>query len=134
MTSAAQVLIIGKDEPPVLTIATVLAHFWETRTLVGQAVTRPDEPFDRDEDLVVLCDSFTEEERQQWVDRVRAVSSSLLIVKINGYDSGPHAGADATVDYDHGPAALVSTIYELLTERGLGHRAWEEQPPSGWVQ
>jgi hypothetical protein len=48
----------------------------------------------------------------------------ILLVRVNGFDSGPHAGADATVDDLHGPGALVSTIYELLTERGLASRAW----------
>ena len=134
MNSPAKVVIIGMEEAPVAHIREVLVNFWEVRKLVGAAAFQPGEQFDQGDDLVVLCDSFTEQERQQWVDRVRAISPTLLVVKINGYDSGPHLGADATVDFDHGPAALVATIYELMTERGLLSRRWEDQPMSVWVQ
>ena len=58
----------------------------------------------------------------------------MLVVKINGYDAGPHASADATVDEAHGPGALVATIYELLTERGLPSRAWAEEGGGVWLQ
>ncbi len=77
-----------------------------------------------DTDLVVVCETLPEPERQQWVERVRLESSAMLVVKLNGYDAGPHASADATVDVEHGPGALVATIYELLTERGLESRGW----------
>ena len=58
----------------------------------------------------------------------------MLVVKVNGYDAGPHASADATVDETHGPGKLVSTIYELLTERGLPSRKWPENGAGDWVQ
>jgi hypothetical protein len=134
MKMPARVLVIGKDEAPVAGIATVLGHFWDIRTMVRTLGPEIIEGFLKEEELIVLCDSFTEDERQAWVDHIRTFSATLLVVKINGYDSGPHAGADATVDYDHGPGALVSTIYELLTERGLGSRAWVETADSAWVQ
>jgi hypothetical protein len=130
----AGVLVIGKEKAPVAGIAMVLRHFWQIRTMVPTLTLDTQAEFLGDEDLIVLCDSFTEVERQEWVDRIRKYSATLLVVKINGYDSGPHAGADATVDYDHGPGALVSTIYGLLTERGQGSRDWVEPADSAWLQ
>ena len=115
-------------------IAGILIHFWGVRTLVGEASLEPGEPFTQDDDIVVLCDSFSDGERQQWVDRVRRFSSTLLVVKIDGFDAGPHAGSDAMVDYDHGPAALVATIYELLTERGLASRGWVDGTVQHYLQ
>ena len=66
--------------------------------------------------------------------RLRAEAPTLLLVRENGFESGPHAGADATVDVAHGPGALVSAIYALLTERGLGSRVWPSDVVSGLLQ
>lgn len=112
----------------------VLQHFWQIRTMVPTLTLDTETEFLGNEDLIVLCDSFTEAERQEWVERIRRYSATLLVVKVNGYDSGPHAGADATVDYDHGPGALVSTIYGLLTERGQGSRDWVGPADNAWLQ
>ncbi len=100
--------------------ADVLENFWAVQTL---AVHEGDE-LDLPADVVVVCDSLPELERQDLVERVRLQAPQMLVVKMNGYDSGPHASADATVDEAHGPGALVSTIYALLTERGLASRMW----------
>ncbi len=100
--------------------ADLLENFWAVQTT---AVHEGDE-LDLPADVVVVCDSLPDGERQDLVERVRLQTPQMLVVKMNGYDSGPHAGADATVDEAHGPGALVSTIYALLTERGLGSRLW----------
>lgn len=120
MDTAARVLLIGNAEAHLDARAAVLRNFWQVATVVVEA----GEAFLLDTDLVVVCETLPEPERQHWVERVRLESSAMLVVKLNGYDAGPHASADATVDVEHGPGALVATIYELLTERGLASRAW----------
>ncbi len=110
-------------------MAVVLRHFWAIeKVIVGEALGAL-----ADSDLTVICDSIEEPRRQQFVEALRAQAPLQLIVKLNGYDSGPHAGADATVDTIHGPGALVSTVYELLTERGLATRAWPTPAEVAWL-
>ncbi len=120
MDTAARVLLIGNAEANLDARAAVLRSFWQVATLSVDA----GEPPLLETDLVVVCETLPEPERQRWVERVRLESSAMLVVKLNGYDAGPHASADATVDVEHGPGALVATIYELLTERGLESRGW----------
>ena len=98
----------------------VLENFWR----IGIAVVDLSHEVELEADLFVVCDTLEETERQGWVERVRQQMPTALVVKMNGRPAGPHAGADATVDDDEGPGALVSTIYELLTERGLESRGW----------
>ncbi len=123
-------MLIGLDEANLEMIAVVLRHFWGVEKALLDHPARPV----LNAELAVVCDSIEEPRRQHWVETLRAEWPALLIVKLNGYDSGPHAGADATVDTIHGPGALVSTIYELLTERGLASRAWPVASDSTWVQ
>ena len=124
-------MLIGLNEASLETMALVLRHFWSIeKTLLDQALA----PALDEADLVVLCDSIEEPRRQRRVESLRAERPSLLIVKLNGYDSGPHASADATVDTVHGPGALVSTIYELVTERGLTSRSWQVPSETSWIQ
>ena len=120
MDTAARVLLIGNADAHLDARAAVLRSFWQVATV---SVDTGESPF-LDTDLVVVCETLPEPERQQWVERVRLESSAMLVVKLNGYDAGPHASADATVDVERGPGALVATIYELLTERGLESRGW----------
>ena len=120
MAELARVLILGKEKADMATRADLLENFWVVQT----TVVHEGDPLELSADLVVVCDSLPEVERQDLVERVRLQAPQMLVVKMNGYDSGPHASADATVDEAHGPGALVSTIYELLTERGLGSRLW----------
>ena len=120
MDSAARVLLIGNAEAHMDARAAVLRNFWQVATVSVDAGESPV----LDTDLVVVCETLPEPQRQHWVERVRLESSAMLVVKLNGYDAGPHASADATVDVEHGPGALVATIYELLTERGLESRGW----------
>ena len=124
MDNSARILLIGNTESNLDARAAVLRHFWQTA--IHSVDTR--ESFLLDTDLVVVCETLPEPERQRWVERVRLESSAMLVVKLNGYDAGPHASADATVDVEHGPGALVATIYELLTERGLQSRGWSFLP------
>lgn len=130
MAQPARVLLIGKTRGPLETMARVLRYFWLVQMSVVNDGDRP--PLEAE--VVVLCDTFTERERQAWVDQVKGGAPAALIVKMNGYDSGPHAGADATVDEQQGPGALVSTIYEMLRERGLGSRGWRDEAEVSWLQ
>ena len=125
MESPARVLLIGNTEANLDARAAVLRSFWQVATVSVDAGETPS----LDTDLVVVCETLPEPERQQWVERVRLEASPMLVVKLNGYDAGPHASADATVDVEHGPGALVATIYELLTERGLESRGWPFAQP-----
>ena len=120
MATLARVLLIGDEMTHLQLRAVVLEHFWRVMIAV---VDGPGD-LDLDADVFVVCDTLTEGERQGWVERVRERLPAALVVKMNGRPAGPHAGADATVDDDEGPGALVSTIYELLNERGLPSRSW----------
>jgi hypothetical protein len=120
MSTPARVLLIGNEVEHLMARAAVLHHFWVVDVA---ALEESDVPV-FSADLVVVCHTLPEGERQQWVMRVRQQVPTMLIVRMNGFDSGPHAGADATVNVHNGPGALVSTIYELLTERGLDSREW----------
>ena len=133
MTQPALVQLLGQDEANLETMAVVLRHFWVVEKVLFDAVADPVLDAD-DAKLAVLCDSVEEPRRQRLVEALRAGWPTLLIVKMNGYDSGPHASADATVDTVHGPGALVSTIYELLTERGLPSRGWVPVTEPAWIQ
>ena len=124
MPTPARVLLIGNEREHLESRAAVLHHFWEIDIA---ALNQSDVPV-FSADLVVVCHTLPEAERQHWVMRVRQHVPTMLIVRMNGFDSGPHAGADATVDVRHGPGALVSTIYELLTERGLASLDWPTSP------
>ncbi len=127
----ARLMIIGNERLHLEKRAAVLRHFWEVTTVALDEGAEPT----LDTEMVVVCHSLPERERQDWVERVRQEVPTMLVVKINGYDSGPHASADATVDESHGPGALVSTIYGLLTERGLESRTWPDEGPGGmWLQ
>ena len=130
MAEPARVLVLGRDLDSLERMARVLRHCWVVLTDLVETGETPA----LEADVVVLCDTFTEIERQGWVDRVKGEVPGMLIVKMNGYNSGPHAGADATVDEDQGPAALISTIYELLCERGLGSRGWADAEANSWLQ
>jgi hypothetical protein len=132
-----RVLLLGRDQANLEMMAVVLRHFWAVDQALLSASDRLGDPtLDALEnaDLAVLCDSIEEPRRQRFVEALRAHWPTLLIVKLNGYDSGPHAGADATVDTVHGPAALVSTLYELLTERGLPSKEWTTVSDPAWIQ
>ena len=120
MTSPARVLLIGDEMAHLQLRAVVLEHFWR----IGIAVVDATGSVEFDADVFVVCHTLAEEDRQSWVERVRERSPAALVVKMNGRPAGPHGGADATVDDDEGPGALVSTIYELLTERGVPSRHW----------
>ncbi len=130
MADLGRVLILGNSLAPLERIARVLRHCWVVRTgLLG-----PGKVPVLDADVVVMCDTFGELERQQWVDWVKMEVPGMPIVKMNGYNSGPHAGTHATVDAEQGPAVLISAIYELLIERGLASRGWADAEANSWIQ
>jgi hypothetical protein len=130
MAASAQVTLIGKTQAFLNVRAAVLQHFWLVETVDLDAGELP--RFIGE--LVVVCASLPSQERQAWVERARAEKPMVLIVRVDEFDSGPLAGADAIVEDEHGPGALVSAIYELLTERGLESRGWPEVAEGGWVQ
>ena len=118
----SRVLLIGDELPHLEARARVLEHFWAIAlSAVGDATLQVVEA-----DAVILCHTLPDHVRDAWVHRIRQQLPGLIVVRMNDYDSGPHAGADATVDVQGGPGALVSTIYELLTERGLPSMGWPE--------
>ncbi len=116
----ARVLLIGTLQAELDARAAILEHFWRTATAEVPGNGSPD----LQADVIVVCETLPEPSRQQWVERLRHQLPASIVVKMNSHDSGPYAGADAIVNQEHGPGALVSKIYELLTERGLGSRAW----------
>lgn len=124
----ARVVLIGDDTEHLQAKAAVLRHFWPVRVCGPERLQQPHA------EVAVVCVTLSERERQQCVETLREQTPELLIVKMNGYDSGPHAGADAIVDEARGPGALVATIYQLLTEKGLPSRAWPEHVEAPWVQ
>ncbi len=126
----ARVLLMGNELPHLEARAAVLHHFWQIDLTT---VAESDVPI-FSADLVVVCHTLPESERQKWVMKVRHQVPTMLIIRMNGFDSGPHAGADATVDVHAGPGALVSTIYELLTERGLASKDWPQVPDVPGIQ
>lgn len=131
MEDGARVVVIGDQVEHLQAKAAVLRHFWPVRMT---CVSEPEHLRQPNSEVAVVCITLKESERQQCVDGLRVRNPKLLIVKMNGYDSGPHAGADAIVDEARGPGALVSTIYQLLTERGLHSRPWPEHVEASWVQ
>lgn len=126
MATPARVLLLGTEQDHMETRAAILEHFWR----VGVLVVDPGTEVRLGAEVVVVCETLPDTERHEWVQRVRHHSPSALVVKMNGHPAGPHAGADATVDEADGPGALVATIYELLTERGLESRdgRWPGNP------
>lgn len=126
----ARVVLIGDEVEHLQAKAAVLRHFWPVR----MSAADPEHLEQPGAEVAVVCATLNERERQECVGMLREQNPKLLIVKMNGYDSGPHAGADAIVDESRGPGALVSTIYQLLTERGLPSRAWPEHAEAPWVQ
>jgi hypothetical protein len=130
MALPAQVSILGNTQAHLNVRAAVLQHFWRVETVALDAGETPKFLGE----LLVVCATIPSEERQAWVEKARTQAPAMLIVRVDNYDSGPRASADATVDDEHGPGALVSAIYELLTERGLESREWPEIPEGGWVQ
>ena len=127
MSLPARVLLIGNGVEHLAERASVLRCFWAVETVALDMEQVPE----LGADMVVICSTLPDEERQEWVDRVRRASPMGLVIKMNGFDSGPFAGADAIVDDELGPGALVSKIYELITERGLRSRSWQSDPFEG---
>ena len=130
MSTPAQVALIGNSQAYLDVRAAVLQHFWLVETV---ALDLGETPLFTAE-LVVLCASIASTEQQAWVERTRQLTPQVLIVRVDSFDPRPLSGADAIVEDDHGPGALVSTIFELLTERGLETREWPSLPEGGWVQ
>ncbi len=124
MKTAAHILLVGNDGRLLNERAELLSNFWKIA-----AISSFDEsaPLLDAADLLVLCHTVTEAQRSAWIASSRATVAARPIVSlefVDPVDVGRRSGTDATVDHNRGPAALVSTIYELLNERGLGSKPW----------
>ena len=120
MRKPAHILIIGNDPRLLAARAQVLLNFWTV-----SAITPFDDSTDlRTVDLLVLCHTLEEWQRQHWIAAFRLHHPIGLVVSLDFLDGIPRGGTDARVDHSNGPGALVSVIYELLTERGLPSKAW----------
>ena len=124
MSDAARILLVGNDGRLLNERAVLLSNFWEVT-----AISSFDEggALLNETDLLVLCHTVTEAQRVQWISQSRATLATRPIVSMEFVDPTETVrrnGADAMVDHNRGPAALVSTVYELLNERGLGSRCW----------
>jgi hypothetical protein len=124
MSNAAHILLVGNDGRLLNERAELLSNFWKIAAISS---------FDdgavalREAGLLVLCHTLTEAQRLAWIASSRADLSTRPIVSlefVDPADAGRRTGTDATVDHNRGPAALVSTIYELLNERGLRSKQW----------
>ncbi len=124
MSDPAHILLVGNEGRLLNERAELLSNFWEIAAISG---------FDEgglsldQADLLVLCHTLTEAQRAAWIANTRAAHPTRPIVSlefVDPADVGRRNGAEATVDHNRGPAALVSTIYELLNERGLGSKHW----------
>ena len=122
MNMPARVLIVGNDQSLLDVRASILQHFWIVSITAPPHASIPPASVD----VAIFCNTLQEEERPIWLSSLRGVTPNLLIVTLNPFDSGPRNGADAAVNLDRGPAALVSTVFELLTERGLEHKLWPD--------
>jgi len=124
MNDPAHILLVGNDGRLLNERAGLLSNFWEIAAISSFDAG---EPALGNADLLVLCHTVTEAQRLAWIASSRASLATRPIVSIefvDPADAGRRSGADATVDHNRGPAALVSTIYELLNERGLGSKQW----------
>lgn len=124
MTGVAHILLVGNDGRLLNERAELLANFWEIEAISS---------FDAGDaslgiaDLLVLCHTVTDAQRLAWIARSRGSLPTRPIVSLEFVDTADldrRNGADAAVDHNRGPAALVSTIYELLNERGRGSKPW----------
>jgi hypothetical protein len=124
MSDAAHILLVGNDGRLLNERAQLLSNFWEISAISSfdEGATALGEA-----DLVVLCHTVTDEQRISWIEYARGAMPARPIVSlefVEAVGAGRRNGTDATVDHGRGPAALVSTIYELLNERGLGSKHW----------
>jgi hypothetical protein len=121
MSHAAHILLVGSDGRLLNERAALLEHFWTV-----SAISTFDEAVAglRTAELLVLCHSVTEEQRAVWIEASRAAAPQRPVISLETGETARRAGVDAVVDHGRGPAALVSTIYELMTERGLKSRQW----------
>lgn len=124
MSDAAQVLLVGNDGRLLNERSELLSHFWRIAAISS---------FDDDgasllhADLLVLCHTLTEAQRLTWISTSRTRVPTLPIVSlefVDPADVGRRVGTDAMVDHNRGPATLISTIHELLIERGLTSKPW----------
>jgi hypothetical protein len=126
MNMPARILLVGNDQILLETRASILRHFWTMATTTPPHAVVATESVD----MVVLCQTLPEEQRQIWTANLRIASPTLLAVALTRFDAGPRNGYDACVNVDRGPAALVASIYELLTERGLESKLWPDSDAS----
>ncbi len=124
MSDPAHLLLVGNDGRLLNERAVLLLNFWQVSAISSFDAS---EPSLHKADLLVLCHTLTEPQRQTWIAGSRGSLPVRPIVSLefaDPVDTGRRTGSDATVDHARGPAALVSTIYELLNERGKPSKHW----------
>ena len=121
MDIAAHILLVGNDGRLLNERAELLSNFWAV-----SAISTFDRAIEavQSADLLVLCHTVTDEQRLLWIADSRETQPSRPIVSLEFADVTRRNGVDAVVDHKRGPAALVSTVYELLVERGLKSKHW----------
>jgi hypothetical protein len=121
MKHAAHILLVGNDGRLLNERAALLSNFWSVSAI---STFDKADALVRSSDLLVLCHTVTEEQRLHWIAASREVAPARPIVSLEFAEIARRVGVDAVVDHHRGPAALVSTIYEILVERGLGSKLW----------
>ena len=86
--SPARVTVVGVGRKHLHEREQVLRHFWEVELVI---VDEGGE-LSLDTELVLLCHTLPELERQQWVERVRDDAPKMLVIKMNDHDSGHMQG------------------------------------------
>jgi DNA-binding NtrC family response regulator len=121
MNQAAHILLVENDGRLLNERAELLGNFWTMA-----AVSAFDEAGEqlRAAEMLVLGQTMTEEQRLMWIAASRESAPARPVISVEHGPAARRTGVDAVVDYRQGPAALVSTIYELLNERGLKSKQW----------
>jgi CheY-like chemotaxis protein len=115
--SATLVLNVGRDSPLLDTRAMLLrsaGYIVESTPSMADAIHRFRTG---DFDLVILCHSIPEQDRQRLIDLIREEGSSTPVIFISS-TAAPPTPRFAVLSVDnHHPAALLSAIRELLSQK-----------------
>jgi CheY-like chemotaxis protein len=117
-TPSAVILNVGHDASLVSTRALLLrsgGHIVESTCSVEDAIARIR---GGDFDLVILCHSLREEERQRLIRVIRSDGSSVAVMFVTGSAGEPGGTADRTVLSD--PAGLLREVREVLQTEQAG--------------
>lgn len=71
-------------------------------------------------DVVVLCHSVPEQERQHLVGRIRELGSATPVIFVSARSASADRFADLTID--NRPTGLVSAVEQLLSQKETGNK------------